>query len=719
MRQDIRLHIRGMSCQACALRIEKILNKQEFVDSASVSFAGEEARVVFDAATAGEEDIIGLIRKAGFDAEKADIGLPENGVEGRPWRVWLLLLLCLPFAVGMAGMAAGRHDLMPPLAVQWLLASVVQFGLMRPFYRGAWAALRGGSANMDVLVSVGTAAVYLYSSAVFFRPDWFPNGRDAVHGGVYFEVGVMVAAFVSLGKYWEGRTKRGSLNSLTLLMKLTPRRVLCLRGGEWREADLAEVVRGDVLRTAAGGRVATDGEVLAGSAWADESHLNGESLPLHKSAGSRVAAGSLIEGGVLEYRVSAVGQETQLGDMMRALAQAQASKAPIARLADQVSAFFVPAVGAVSVLTFAATYYLSGGDAAAALIHAVAVLVAACPCALGLAAPAAVMAGLGVAARHGIRFKDAAALEAAAGTRIVVFDKTGTLTAGRPTVAGVWPTAGGEDRLWAAAAAVAQYSSHPLSQALLRAARERGVAAEAAQDLVEESGRGIVGRTAAFGTVRLGSPEYCGLGLPEQALRQWPSATWVAAVSEAGCAGLFALADRLHEDSPSAVARLRQLGWSVWILSGDRTAAVEEAARALAADGARGHCSPRDKAAAVAAWQREGKKVALVGDGINDAAALAAADVGLAMGGGTEAAAQAASAVLTGHTPMQAVQALLIARATVANIRQNLFFSLFYNVLCIPLAAFGLLTPVWAGAAMALSSVSVIANALRLQRLKV
>lgn len=708
MQRETVLVIGGMSCQACANRIEKVLNKQDFVLSASVSFAGEMATVVFDEMLADEAALVAAVERAGFTAVVRAAAAPVQETAW-PWRELALLLLCLPFMWGMVGMMLGWHDWMVSPLWQLLLASVVQWGLMWPFYRGAWAALRSGAANMDVLVSLGTLAAYGLSLAHVWQ------GGAASHA-LYFEASVMVAAFVSLGKYGEKRLKRGGLNSLAALVALTPAKVARQQDGVWVDVPLAQVAVGDVLRVDDGERVAADGVVLAGAAWVDERHLTGEGRLLSRGVGERVAAGALVSGGSLTYRATALGADTLLGDMMQALAQAQASKAPMARLADRVSAVFVPVVVAVALLTGLGVYATSGG-LEAALVRAVAVLVISCPCALGLAAPAAVMAGIGVAARAGIRFKDAAALEAAAGSTVLVFDKTGTLTRGEASLAGVWLADGASEAdLWRAAA-VAQYSPHPLSQAVWQAAQQRGVSAGAWDDVAAQVGAGVSARSCDDGVIwRLGKADFCGFALSDAALAAHPQASWVAASREGQAIGAWAWHDALHDDAPRALARLRQMGVRVAVLSGDGQAAVEAVVPEGACFVVRGACSARDKVDAVRTWQAAGEKVAMVGDGVNDAAALAAADAGFAMGHGMQAAEQAASAVLLRNSPMQAVAALQVARATVDNIKQNLFFSFFYNALGIPLAAAGYLTPVVAGAAMALSSLSVLFNAWRLTR---
>ncbi|MCF7521155.1 heavy metal translocating P-type ATPase [Neisseria sp. ZJ106] len=719
MQQKIRFHIHGMTCQACATRIEKVLNKKDFIQTASVNFAGEEAQIEFDDTQTDAAAIRSIIEKTGFGAEEKHDAAAERPSENRiGWRLWLLWAINLPFAFGMLGMMVGRHDWMLPPLWQLVLASVVQLYLALPFYRGAYSSIRGGLANMDVLVSMGTLSVYLYSAYMMFR-----HGNHAAHH-IYFEAAVMVIGLVSLGKFLEQRTKHTSLNSLGLLLKLTPQQVNVFRNGTWQQIALNEIQTGELIRTVHGGRIAADGVVESGSGWADESHLTGESRPEIKQAGSRVLAGALLTDGSLTYRAERLGSQTLLGDMMTALSEAQGSKAPIARMADKAAAVFVPAVVSVALLTFALTWWLKG-NAETALIHAAAVLVIACPCALGLATPAAIMAGMGKAVQHGIWFKDAAAMETAARVDTVVLDKTGTLTEGKPKVAAVWlrPSENerhiDEDTLYLLAAAVEQHAAHPLANALTRAAHERRLPLPAADNIRSESGAGMIADVAGWGEVKIGKPDFCGLTLPELPDPVWQIAS-IAAVSLNGRPiGAFALADSLKADSQTAISRLKNRGIEVHIMSGDHQATVDHIARILGITHAYGNMSPRDKAEAVRRLQQQGKTVAMSGDGINDAPALAAADVGFAIKGGADIAEHSAAATLMKQSVNQLADALLIARATLKNIKQNLFFALFYNLLGIPLAAVGLLSPVIAGAAMALSSISVLTNALRLKRIKI
>ena len=720
MQQKVRFQIEGMTCQACASRIEKVLNKKDFVAEAGVNFASEEAQVVFDDSQTSAADIAKIIEKTGYGAkEKTEDALPQpEETTHVSWRLWLLLAINIPFLIGMAGMMIGRHDWMIPPLWQFALASVVQLWLAIPFYKSAWASIKGGLANMDVLVTIGTVSIYLYSVyMLFFSPH---AAHSMAH--VYFEVGVMVIGFVSLGKFLEHRTKKSSLNSLGLLLKLTPTQVNVQRDGEWKQLPIDQVQIGDLIRANHGERIAADGIIESGSGWADESHLTGESNPEEKKAGGKVLTGALMTEGSVVYRATQLGSQTLLGDMMNALSEAQGSKAPIARVADKAAAVFVPAVVGIALLTFLATWLVKG-DWTIALMHAVAVLVIACPCALGLATPAAIMVGMGKAVKHGIWFKDAAAMEEAAHVDAVVLDKTGTLTEGRPQVAAVYcvPDSGfDEDALYRIAAAVEQNAAHPLARAIVSAAQARGLEIPAAQNAQTVVGAGITAEVEGVGLVKAGKLDFAELRPPENLSDDvWHIASIVAVSANGKPIGAFALADALKTDTAEAIGRLKKHGIDVYIMSGDNQGTVEYVAKQLGIAHAFGNMSPRDKAAEVQKLKAAGKTVAMVGDGINDAPALAAANVSFAMKGGADVAEHTASATLMQHSVNQLADALLVSQATLKNIKQNLFFAFFYNILGIPLAALGFLNPVIAGAAMAASSVSVLGNALRLKRVKI
>ena len=714
--KKISIQIGGMTCQSCANRIEKVLNKKPFVQQAGVNFAAEEAQVVFDSTQASETQIVEIIHKTGFSAHiKQANELPiEEKNTSLPWRLIILWIINIPFLIGMLGMMSGSHSLMLPPIWQFALASIVQLWLAIPFYRGAIGSIRGGLANMDVLVSIGTLTIYLYSAFMLFYHT------NHAMGHVYFEASVMVIGFVSLGKFLEDRTKKHSLNSLSMLLQLTPKKVSALRNDKWTEISLDQVNIGEIIRANQGERIAADGIIENGNGWCDESHLTGESRPEEKQKGGKVLAGAMVTEGSIIYRANQLGSQTLLGDMMNALSDAQGSKAPIARFADKVASVFVPAVLVISLVTFALTYVLTN-DSVSSLIHAVSVLVIACPCALGLATPAAIMVGLGKAVNAGVWFKDAAAMEETAHVDTVVLDKTGTLTKGELEISALWQPQSAvysEDDLYRFAASVEQQANHPIAKAIVQAAEQKMLEIPTALFSKMEVGQGIKAELEQVGTIKVGKPDYCGLILPKNLENIWQIAGIVALSVNDEPIGAFALTDTLKNDSLHAIQRLQQQNIDVVIMSGDQQSVVDYIAKQLGIKKAFGGLSPRDKAEQIQKLKALGHVVAMVGDGINDAPALAAANVSFAMKSGSDIAEQTASATLMQHSVNQLVDALFIARATLKNIKQNLFFALIYNILGIPLASFGFLNPVIAGAAMAMSSISVLMNALRLKKVR-
>ena len=715
--KKISIQIGGMTCQSCANRIEKVLNKKTFVQQAGVNFAAEEAQVVFDSTQVSETEIIEIIHKTGFSAhikQANELPIEEKNIS-IPWRLIILWIINIPFLIGMLGMMSGSYNLMLPPIWQFALASIVQLWLAIPFYRGAIGSIRGGLANMDVLVSTGTLTIYLYSAFMLFY-----HANHAM-GHVYFEASVMVIGFVSLGKFLEDRTKKHSLNSLSMLLQLTPKKVTALRNDKWTEIALDQVNIGEIIRANQGERIAADGIIESGNGWCDESHLTGESRPEEKQKGGKVLAGAMVTEGSIIYQANQLGSQTLLGDMMNALSDAQGSKAPIARFADKVASVFVPAVLLISLVTFALTYVLTN-DSVSSLIHAVSVLVIACPCALGLATPASIMVGLGKAVNAGVWFKDAAAMEGTAHVDTVVLDKTGTLTKGELEISALWQPQSAvysEDDLYRFAAAVERQANHPIAKAIVQAAEQKMLDIPTALFSKMEVGQGIQAELEQVGTIKVGKPDYCGLILPKNLEDIWQIASIVAVSINDEPIGAFALTDTLKNDSLHAIQRLQQQNIDVVIMSGDQQSVVDYIAKQLGIKKAFGGLSPRDKAEHIQKLKALGHVVAMVGDGINDAPALAAANVSFAMKSGSDIAEQTASATLMQHSVNQLVDALFIARATLKNIKQNLFFALIYNILGIPLAAFGFLNPVIAGAAMAMSSISVLMNALRLKKVRI
>jgi Cu+-exporting ATPase len=730
--ETVTLAVSGMTCASCVARVERALAKVPGVLAAELNLATEQARITRLAGGAPTPSLLEALQRAGYEGRDLSATGISAGVkrptftEGR--RVLLAALLSLPLVLPMAGDLVGQHWMLPALW-QWLLATPVQFWLGARFYRAGWHALRAGSGNMDLLVAIGTSAAYGLSLVSWLRePGAMPH--------LYFESAAVVITLVLLGKWLESRAKRQTTDAIRALNALRPDTARVRRDGTEQKVPVAQLQRGDIVVVRPGERVPADGEVTDGASHVDESLITGESLPVAKQPGDAVTGGAVNAEGVLAVRVTALGAESTLARIVRLVQSAQAQKAPIQRVVDQVAAVFVPAVVAVAALTFAG-WWLAGAPTSQALLHAVAVLVIACPCALGLATPTAIMVGTGRAARFGILIKDAQALELAHAVRTVAFDKTGTLTAGRPQLIDVI-AAGGDSReaVLADAAALQAGSEHPLARAVLRALPAATTKLQATE-LRAIPGRGI-GGVVAGRTLRLGSDRLMReLGADMHALaacaQSWQAegrtVSWLAELRQgmpAHVRGLLAFGDSPKPGAAAAIARLKALGVRPLLISGDNAGAAAAVGRALGIDDVRAEVLPGDKAQVVASLRRAAGsgKVAMVGDGINDAPALAAADVGIAMAGtdeagrtlGTDAAMQAAGVTLLRGEPMLVAHTIDLSRRTVAKIRQNLFWAFAYNVIGIPLAALGLLNPVIAGAAMAASSVSVVTNALLLRR---
>jgi Cu+-exporting ATPase len=715
--RTVELKISGMTCAACAARIEKVLNRLPGVQ-ATVNFALERARVTYSPALADVPALIAAVERAGYGAtefteetrarEKAE---REQAYRRELRRFWISAALTAPLLAQMVYMAGGAHEELLPRTLQWLLATPVQFWIGSRFYAGAWHALRGGGANMDVLIALGTSAAYLFSAVVT---------AFSLDQHVYFEASAAIITLVMLGKLLEARAKGKTSAAIEALMRLQPKSARVERDGQVLEVDAASLKPGDVFLVRPGERFPVDGIVMEGVSSVDESMLTGESLPVDKQLGSPVYAGTVNQQGFLRLRATGVGAETQLAAIVRMVEEAQGSKAPIQRLADRISGIFVPIVVVIAALTLAGWWAWSG-DFAGALINAVAVLVIACPCALGLATPTAIMVGTGRGAQAGVLVKNAAALERAERITTLVVDKTGTLTEGRPAVTDLVPLPGvAKSELLAVAATLEQASEHPLARAIAQRAKEAGVAPLPLADFTAVPGRGVGGRVEGKPAV-LGSLAYLesrGVRVDEALVAplEAEGKSVVAVGWDGRLLGVIAVADRLRPTSPRAVARLKAMGIQVVMLTGDNQATARAVARQAGIDRFRAGLSPEEKRIEVLRLKEAGETVGMVGDGINDAPALAAADVSFAMGAGTDVAMETADITLMRNDLNGVADALSLSRATLAKIRQNLFFAFFYNVLGIPLAALGLLNPVIAGAAMALSSVSVVSNALLLRR---
>jgi Cu+-exporting ATPase len=714
----ISVQVAGMTCASCVGRVEKALLKVPGVSSASVNLATERATVQA-LATVSPAALMAAIEKAGYSAREvaASPAAPRALPEWWPVAIGgvLTLPLVAPMLLGLFGI-----DAMLGAAWQLALATPVQFVLGWRFYRAGWKAVRAGSGNMDLLVALGTSAAYGLSVYLLFQHA----GHGAPH--LYFEASAAVITLVLLGKWLEGRAKRRTADAIRALDALRPSTARIVRDGSEVDVPVEQVVVGDLVRVRPGDRVPVDGEVTEGRSHVDESLITGESLPVAKGAGDKVTGGSINAEGALTVRTSAVGAETTLARVIRMVESAQAAKAPIQRIVDRVSAVFVPVVLGIAVLAFLGWMFATG-DLERALVNAVAVLVIACPCALGLATPTAIMAGTGVAARRGILIKDAEALEMAHTVTVVAFDKTGTLTEGKPSLVAVEPAGGtSREEVLRLAAALQTASTHPLGLAVLDRVRAERLAVPSAQAAQALPGRGVQatvgGQRLSLGSTRLLRDlgvEAGALSEPAQRLeREGRTVSWLIGQEggEARLLGLLAFGDTIKPSAAAAVARLRELGIRTVMLTGDNRGSAESVAGQLGIDEVRAEVLPGDKAAIVQELRAAGQVVAMVGDGINDAPALAAAHVGIAMSTGTDVAMETAGITLMRGDPRLVADALDVSRRTYGKIRQGLFWAFAYNVLGIPLAAFGMLSPVIAGAAMAFSSVSVVTNALMLRR---
>jgi P-type Cu+ transporter len=723
---QLNLEIHGMTCASCAARVEKALAKVPGVRTAQVNLATERATVMVDRSRSGAdvEALTAAVEQVGYEArpvnrDTAQHGRPHDHKQQRsttgPWHVVGAALLSLPLALPMVADPLGMH-VAPPAWLQLLLATLVQFGFGWRFYAATWKSARHGFADMDTLISIGTTAAYGLSVYELSRL----GAGDDRH--FYFEASAVVITLVLLGKYLEARAKRQATAAISALHDLRPARARVRRGTEEHDLPIDEVRLGDLILIRPGERIPADGVLLDGESHVDESMLTGESTPVRKRRGARVTGGTINGEGLLAVTVTAIGTETTLARIVRLVESAQAAKAPIQRLVDRVSGVFVPIVLAIALVTFVGWLFATA-DVERAIITAVAVLVIACPCALGLATPTAVMVGTGTAARHGILIKDALALERAHAVTVVAFDKTGTLTVGRPALVRVISNDTPDTEVLKLAAALEAGSEHPLAQAVRK--RAVGIPIAQAADFRAEAGRGVAGIVDGR-NLRLGSrglleememtPGEFG-PLAQELEKGGSTVSWLFELApNRRVLGLLAFSDPVRPQTPSAIGALRARGLKIVMLTGDSRTVAAEVARRLGVDRFVAEVLPGGKAAEIERLKANGRTVAMVGDGVNDAPALAAADVGIAVGSGTDVAMETAGITLMRSDPRLVAAAFQISGRTYGKIRQNLFWALIYNLLGIPLAAFGLLNPVIAGAAMAFSSVSVVTNSLLLRR---
>jgi Cu+-exporting ATPase len=722
------LQVEGMTCASCVARVERVLKKVPGVRQASVNLATERATVAVEPVVAAAT-LAAAIGKAGYAATVVERAAPQAADKAARrlmpdwWPVATAVILTLPLVAPMFLQLFGV-DWMPGLWSQLALATAVQFGLGWRFYRAGWKALRAGSGNMDLLVALGTSAAYGLSVYLLMARGSHGGPQDMPH--LYFEASAAIITLVLLGKWLEGRGKRKTTEAIRALNALRPAMARVRRDGIDIDLPVERVVVGDMVLVRPGERVAVDGEIVEGRSHVDESLITGESLPVAKGAGDRVTGGSINAEGALTVRTLAVGAETTLARIVRMVESAQAAKAPIQRIVDRVSAVFVPVVLAIALLTLAAWVGVTG-QWEAAILNAVSVLVIACPCALGLATPTAIMAGTGIAARSGILIKDAQALELAHSVTTVAFDKTGTLTEGRPSLVAVEPTAGCSSKdIVRLSAALQKHSEHPLARAILARAGQDALDVPEPRDVRALPGRGLQaevdGSLLILGSSRLlhelGGQRGELAAAADRFEQQGRTVSWLVRRDGTGARplGLLAFGDAIKPEARDAVQRLHRLGLKTVMLSGDNRGSAEAVAHSIGIGQVRAEVLPADKAAVIHAMRQAGERVAMVGDGINDGPALAAADVGFAMGSGTDVAMETAGVTLMRTDPRLVADAVEVSRRTYAKIRQNLVWAFAYNVLGIPLAALGMLSPVIAGAAMALSSVSVVANALSLRR---
>lgn len=715
------LQIEGMSCASCAGRIEKALIKLPGVVRASVNLATEQAAIEVISGVSFAT-LVAVVQKAGYTA-KAVVSAPPQAQEkhGLPewWPVLLSTLLTIPLVTPMV-LKLFSIEWMLAGWLQWALATPVQFWLGWRFYRAGWGALKARSGNMDLLISLGTSAAYGLSLYLLAK-----NGEQAIHH-LYFEASAAVITLVLLGKWLEARSKRQTADAIRALNALRPTvaRVM-VEDGEV-STPIEQVAIGDIVVIRPGERMPVDGEILEGQSHVDESLITGESLPVSKTLGDRVTGGSVNGEGLVRVKTTAVGTETTLARIIRMVESAQAAKAPIQRIVDQVSAVFVPVVLVVALATFAG-WMLVSGNWEESLINAVAVLVIACPCALGLATPTAIMAGTGVAARQGILIKDAEALELAHSVTAVAFDKTGTLTEGKPALVAYEALDGvSSSEVLRISAALQKTSDHPLAHAVIEMATQCSVAVPDAGEAKALPGRGIQGTVEGqrylLGSGRLLQEQGVTSGvLADRAAHfsgEGRTVSWLLR-QDAGSTellGLLAFGDTIKPASYQAVARLHELGIKTVMLTGDNLGSAQAVAKELGIDEVRAELLPGDKASIVQELRNQGHIVAMVGDGLNDAPSLVAADVGLSMSTGTDVAMEAAGITLMRGDPRLVADSFDVSRRTYTKIKQGLFWAFAYNVLGIPLAALGMLSPIVAGAAMAFSSVSVVTNALLLRR---
>lgn len=720
MQQSISLDIKGMTCASCVNRIEKVLKQDSGVINASINLATEKAKVEFDNSLVNSSTLISLVGKAGYQAS-----LSDNKIRGEKEKVdifkkdkFLIILsslLTFPLVLPMLFEPFGIH-IMPAPWIQLLLATPVQFYVGARFYKSAWGAIKAKTGNMELLVAIGTSAAYGLSLYLLFL-------KNTPH--LYFEGSAVIITLVLLGKYFEARAKKQTSAAISALQKLQPAIARVQRAGQEIEFKIEDLQLKDLVIIKPGERIPVDGEIVKGVTQVDESLITGESLPIDKKEKDSVVSGSINGDGVILVLVKALGSETVLSRIIRMVEDAQAVKAPIQRLVDKVSAYFVPTVILIAIFTIVLTGLFSG-NWEIGIINGVAVLVIACPCALGLATPTSIMVGTGVAAKAGILIKDAEALEVAHSVTTVAFDKTGTLTEGKPSLSKLFTFDKSENEILAILAAIQSGSEHPLAKAILNEAKIKNISFSPATSIKALPGRGLeaevngvkylIGSKKVLGELGMSDDKITSLAQDRE--NSGETVSFLISTADKKVLALFSFKDSIKTSAAKTIQSLKSLGIKTVMLTGDNKGSAALVAKTLGIDYVRAEILPQDKAAIVQEFKARGEIVAMVGDGINDAPALAAADVGFAMSTGTDVAMHSAGITLMRGNPLLIADAISVSRRTYTKIKQNLFWAFIYNVIGIPLAAFGYLNPVIAGAAMAFSSVSVVTNSLLLRRWK-
>ena len=727
MQENINLDVKGMTCASCVGRIEKVLKRDNGIISASVNLATEKAKVEFDKTKLDASKIIELISKAGYEAKISsnDTNISGEAKDAELKKAKLLILLAtfltLPLALPMAFGPFGHH-LMPSPWIQLLLATPVQFLIGARFYKAAWGAIKARSGNMELLVAIGTTAAYGLSLYLLLK-----NIDHLEHHipHLYFEGSAVIITLVLLGKYLETRAKMQTSAAIKALQALQPATAKVLRDNKEVAIPVEKLQLSDLILIRPGERIPVDGRLVKGSTQVDESLITGESLPVEKTENDKVVGGSINGDGLIHVEVTALGSETMLSRIIRMVEDAQSVKAPIQRLVDKVSAYFVPTVLVIALITVAVTYLIAG-SLESGIVNGVAVLVIACPCALGLATPTSIMVGTGSAARAGILIKDAEALEVAHSITTIAFDKTGTLTEGRPSVSQLISFEMGQNEFLSLLATIQTGSEHPLAKAVIDEAKKRGINFEHASSVKALPGRGLeamvnkrkylLASKKLVQEMNLANEHIVGTGLDRETIGE--TVSFLIEEEKKKVLGVVTFNDKIKSSSKETILKLKSLGIKTLMLTGDNAGSANAVAKELGIDYVRAEVLPEHKADVIKEFKNKGEIVGMVGDGINDAPALAAAHVGIAMSTGTDVAMHSAGITLMRGNPLLIPDAISVSRETYKKIKQNLFWAFIYNVIGIPLAAFGYLNPVLAGAAMAFSSVSVVTNSLLLKRWK-